>query len=78
MSEVSTVYDPCGHAFLTRHCYKWDFKPIYIYIYIYITQKCPQNAGDAISEAQIQKNFQDPYNCVITMASPSLKSWLRH
>ena len=34
MSEVSTVYDPCGHAFLTRHCYKWDFKPIYIYIYI--------------------------------------------
>ena len=47
---------------------KWDFKPIYV------SQKCPQNAGNAVSETQSLKN----YNCVVTMASPSLKFWLRH
>ena len=29
---------------------KWDFKPIYF------AQKCPQNAGDDVSETQISKN----------------------
>ena len=31
------------------HCQKWDFKPIYF------AQKCPQNAGNAVSETQISK-----------------------
>ena len=31
---------------------KWDFKPIYF------VQKCPQNAGNAVSETQISKHFR--------------------
>ena len=31
---------------------KWDFKPIYF------AQKYPQNAGNAVSEIQISKNFR--------------------
>ena len=31
---------------------KWDFKPIYF------AQKCPQNAGNAVSETQISNNFR--------------------
>ena len=38
--------------FLTRYSSKWDFKPIYF------AQKCPQNAGNAVSETQISKNFR--------------------
>ena len=34
------------------HCSKWDFKPIYF------AQKCPQNAGNAVSETQISKHFR--------------------
>ena len=50
---------------------------------MYFAQKCPQNAGNAVSDSQISKYFRGtcprtPYNCVVTMASPSLKSWLRH
>ena len=41
--------------FLTRYTVKctvkWNFKPIYF------AQKCPQNAGNAISETQISKHF---------------------
>ena len=44
---------------------------------------CPQNAGNAVSETQNSKYFQGacprtPYNCVVTMASHSLKPWLRY
>ena len=31
---------------------KWVFKPIYF------VQKCPQNAGNAVSETQISKHFR--------------------
>ena len=37
------------------HCEKWDFKPIYF------AQKCPQNAGNAVSETQISKHFRRAY-----------------
>ena len=44
---------------------------------IYFAQKCPQNAGNAVSETQISKKFLGgghapgpPYNCVVTMGSP--------
>ena len=52
----------------------YEKKPIYF----------AQNAGNAVSETQISKTFRGgnapgpPYNGVVTMASPSLKSWLRH
>ena len=45
---------------------------------------CPQNAGNSVSETQNSKKFpgehapEPPYNCVLTMASPSPKSWLRY
>ena len=48
---------------------KWDFKPIYF------AQNCPQNAGNAISETQISKNFQgcmppDPPKIVSSLLPP--------
>ena len=67
-----------GNAISETQISKWDFKPIYF------AQKCPQNAENVVSETQISKNLRrgnapgPPYNCVLTMASPSLKSSLRH
>ena len=60
-----------GNAISETQISKWDFKPIYF------AQTCPQNAGNAVSETQISKHFRGgdapghPYNCVVTMASPS-------
>ena len=61
------------------HCLKLVFKPMYF------AQKCLQNAGNAVSETQISKTFRggmlpDPLELCRDkiVASPSLKSWLRH
>ena len=48
---------------------KWDFKPIYF------AQKCPQNAGNAVSETQISKNLRggmppDPAKIVSSLWPP--------
>ena len=38
---------------MTRNCVKkWDFRPLYF------AQKCPQNAGYAVSETQNSKEFR--------------------
>ena len=52
MRPVATPSERLKRFFDEIHCQKWDFKPMYF------AQKCPQNAGNAVSETQISKDFQ--------------------
>ena len=54
---------------------KWDFKPIFF------AQKCPQNAGNAVSEIQISKNFRGgmlaPDPLIKILATPLILTTLK-
>ena len=66
--------------FLTRYTVKNWISNLYILLISALKmQEMP------FQRPKFQKNFRGeghdprpPYNCVVTMASPSLKSWLRH